>query len=102
MAANTSALGWLTGAAFVTSLLALGVFAGGVIGRWTAHPAGMGWDQLASVLGGVIIGTLAGAVTAALTVRSLTPRARMVAATAALLVTIALVLYLMALPRRGV
>jgi predicted lipid-binding transport protein (Tim44 family) len=50
--------------------LVLGAAAGGIVSRFTRQP-GMGWDQIGHVLGGMMIGALAGMVVAIVLARRL-------------------------------
>lgn len=69
-----------SGAAFAIGMLYLGFATGGVIGSRMTSPGGMGWDRLADMLGGMMIGVVIAVGATGAMVTRLTPRQRMIAA----------------------
>lgn len=53
-------MSWLSGALLLAALLLLGVLTGGLVATRVIGTSGMGWDQIADTLGGVLAGAALG------------------------------------------
>jgi len=89
---------YLTGASYLLSVIALGATTGALVARYTAASSGMGWDQIANALGGLMTGGAVGLMAGLLTVRRLTGAAHVAAAAFSLAVVAGLVLFLNQVP----
>lgn len=92
----------LSALTLVASLLALGFFLGGFVATRLLPTTGMGWDQLADALGGMMLGTLIGLVLAVAGVSLLTTRVRWWTSAGALILAFVTLLGLRVVPPRVV
>jgi hypothetical protein len=67
---------WLSAAALLIALVMFGLVAGGLVATRVIGTAGMGWDQLADTLGGLMVGGAVGIVAWLLALRFLAPAGR--------------------------
>lgn len=92
---------WATGAVYLIALVGLGFVLGGTVATRLFPSGGMGWDQIANALGGVLVGVIVSAVVGAITVVRLSPRARLLLAGAAVAAVVACFAYASLTPPPG-
>jgi hypothetical protein len=90
--------GWLTAACVLAGLVFLGMIAGALVATRVMTVSGMGWDQIADTLGGLMVGGAVGLVAGLVAVRMLDARGRLAATAGALLASVAAAMYLQATP----
>lgn len=96
---SPGAMSWLTGVLLLVALLYLGVLAGGTVTtRLMPTSGGMGWDQLADALGGVLVGTVLAVVGAIIALRALGTGGRLAVIVLAAVACAGLTAYLRATP----
>jgi hypothetical protein len=88
----------LASAFLLITLLIFGFIFGAMVATRIMTTSGMGFDQLADALGGMMIGSLGGLVVGIVLMRRLTPASKLVVGLLAIAVTVGTILYLRATP----
>jgi hypothetical protein len=89
---------WFSAAALLIALIIFGFIFGATVATRIMTTGGMGFDQIADALGGVMIGALAGLLAGIILIRQLSPPIRLVVTFIAIAATFGNVLYLRATP----
>lgn len=86
---------WLTAFGLLGTVLFFGVMAGGLIATRVLPAAGMGWDQLASLLGGLMVGAASAIVVWIVALRTFAVRNQLILMAASGIGGIAILAYLL-------